>query len=62
MLNDLTQHSHCTITTVNGETISGIYGGVETPHGDWSILVRQRVTTRSIPIETIRTAHTTLAA
>ena len=35
---------------------------VETRHGDWSILVRQRVTTRSIPIETIRTAHTTLAA
>ena len=62
MLNYLTQDSHCTITTVHGKSISGIYGGVETRHGDWSVLVRQGAHTLNIPMDEIRTARTTLAA
>lgn len=53
MLNSLIQHQLCVITTVNGDSISGVYGGVETRHGDWSVLVRKGAHTRSIPVEHI---------
>jgi hypothetical protein len=59
MLNHLTQHEPCLITTIDGDSITGVYGGVETPHGDWSVLVRRGMHTLSIPVECIRTAYTT---
>lgn len=61
MLNDLSQHAKCVITTTNGDSIAGVYGGVETRHGDWSVLVRRGVHTLSIPIESIRAATTAAA-
>lgn len=59
MLNQLTQHQPCIITTTDGDSITGVYGGVETPHGDWSVLVQQGVLTLSIPIAHIQSALTT---
>lgn len=55
-LNDLNRHSQCTITTTSGDSIVGVYGGVETRHGDWSALVRRGAHTISIPIESIEAA------
>ena len=56
MLNQLTLHRYCIITTDEGDSVTGIYGGVETPHGDWSVLVRQDTDTRSIPLDRIQAA------
>ena len=56
MLNGLTQHEPCVITTIGGDSIAGVYGGVETGHGDWSVLVRQGMHTVSIPLEFIQAA------
>ena len=58
MLNHLTLRKSCIITTIDGDSIIGIYGGVETPHGDWSVLVRQGSDTLSIPIDRIEAAAT----
>ena len=59
MLNNLTQHKHCIITTTTGESVTGVFGGVETRHGDWSVLVRQGMHTVSIPLEAIEAASAT---
>ena len=56
MLNDLTRHMPCVITTNEGDAITGLYGGVETPDGDWSVLIRQGTDTLSIPVECIQAA------
>ena len=56
MLNDLTRHKPCIITTNDGDAISGLYVGVETRHGDWAVLIRQNAHTLSIPVESIRAA------
>jgi hypothetical protein len=56
MLNDLTLHEACTIVTMTGASIRGTYGGVETPHGDWSVLVSTDRRTISIPMGSIATA------
>ena len=56
MLNNLTQHKRCIITTTPGESVTGVFGGVETRHGDWSVLVRQDLSTLSIPLESIQAA------
>lgn len=56
MLNQLTRHMPCVITTNEGDAISGLYGGVETRHGDWSVLIRQSARTLSIPVESIQAA------
>lgn len=58
MLNDLTQHKGCIITTMTGESVIGVYGGVETQHGDWAVLIRQGTHTVSVPLESIRAAST----
>lgn len=59
MLNGLTQHQPCVITTRGGASIAGVYGGVETGHGDWFVLVGQDVRTLSIPLECIASASAT---
>lgn len=56
MLTQLTHDEPCIITTIDGDSIAGIYGGVETPHGDWSVLVRMGRRTVSIPMECIEGA------
>ncbi len=56
MLNDLSRHQACIITTTSGDSIIGVYGGVETRHGDWSVLVRRGARTISIPVEAIEAA------
>ena len=58
MLNDLVRNSPCVITTIEGDDIAGLYGGVETRHGDWSVLIRQDTHTLSIPLERIHAAIT----
>jgi hypothetical protein len=58
MLNQLTQYERCIITTTDGDSIAGVYGGVETPHGDWSVLVQQGLLTLSIPVACIQSALT----
>ena len=56
MVNFLTQHMPCVITTTDGESIVGVFGGVETGHGHWSVLVHQAARTLIIPIEVIHEA------
>lgn len=56
MLNQLTRHMPCVITTYEGDAIAGLYGGVETRHGDWSVLIQQDAHTLSIPVESIQAA------
>ncbi len=53
MLNHLTQHDACVIETTTGSSIAGTYRGVETPHGDWSVLVTTDGETLSIPVTDI---------
>ena len=62
MLNNLTQHQHCTITTTNGELVTGVYVGVESQHGDWSVLVRRDKHTLSIPLDAIQAASAAAGA
>ncbi len=56
MLNGLLQHTPCIITTIDGDSVTGVYGGIETRHGDWAVLVRRETDTLSIPVESIRAA------
>lgn len=56
MLNDLVQHEVCSIATSDGGSITGVYGGVETRHGDWAVLIRQGARTISVPLDTIQAA------
>ena len=56
MLNDLVRSLPCVITTIEGDDIAGLYGGVETRHGDWSVLIQQDTHTLSIPVERIQAA------
>lgn len=56
MLNELIQHDDCIIETTTGSSITGTYRGVETPHGDWSVLVTTDGGTLSIPVADITAA------
>lgn len=58
MLNSLIQHEPCVITTTTGESVTGVYGGVETQHGEWSVLVTQGLHTVSVPLESVQAAST----
>ena len=58
MLNSLIQNEPCVITTTTGESVAGVYGGVETQHGEWSVLVTQGVHTVSVPLESVKDAST----
>ncbi len=52
----LTRGAHYTATTAAG-SIRGEYLGIETPHGDWSILLRGTAGVESIAIETLTAIH-----
>lgn len=53
VLNDLSLHDGCTITTTNGARHTGRYDGIETPHGEWAALVFDGTETLSIPVRII---------
>jgi hypothetical protein len=48
----LTRGAHYTATTPSG-SVRGEYLGVETPHGDWSILLRGVTGVESVAIDAI---------
>lgn len=60
MLNHLIIDSGCEIATRGGQSYVGIYGGVETIHGEWSVLVAQATGTVSIPMHCIEDAAPTI--
>lgn len=51
-LNHLQRGTTYLATTSTG-TIHGEYLGIETPHGDWSILLRGRFGVESISVDTL---------
>ena len=53
MLNELQLGDRCSIATLDGRMTIGDYLGVETPHGDWHVLLADRGCVESIPIGTI---------
>lgn len=57
VLNDLTLHGGCSITTNQGARHTGRYDGVETVHGEWAALVFDGTETLSIPVRSIDRAH-----
>lgn len=56
MLNNLTLNAPCAVTMTGGRSVVGIYGGVESIHGDWFILVVSDDETLSISVDSIGTA------
>lgn len=56
MLNNLTLNTRCSVTTVTGQSIVGVYGGVESIQGDWYILVAADDATHSVSVGAIADA------
>jgi hypothetical protein len=56
MLNNLTLNAPCAVTTVGGQSVVGVYGGVESIHDDWFILVAVGDATHSISVGSIAKA------
>jgi hypothetical protein len=53
VLNDLTLNAPCDVTMAGGRSIVGVYGGVESIHDDWFILVATDDATLSISVSSI---------
>lgn len=49
-INQLQTGSTYRVTTARGRAVVGEYLGVETPYGDWSILIRHQGGTESIAV------------
>jgi hypothetical protein len=52
-LNSLTLNAPCAVTMTGGHSVVGVYGGVDSIHDDWFILVDTDDTTLSIPVSSI---------
>lgn len=53
MLSNLTLDAPCNVTMMTGHSVAGIYGGVESIHGDWFNLVDKDGETFSISVNSI---------
>lgn len=53
MLNNLTLNTPCAVTMEGGQSIVGVYGGVESIQGDWFILVSTPDATLSVSVGAI---------
>ena len=53
MLNNLTLHTPCAVTMAGGQSVVGVYGGVESIHDDWFIIVATDDATLSISVSSI---------
>jgi hypothetical protein len=61
VLNDLTLDRPCIVTTAGGQSVIGVYGGVESIHDDWFILVATDDATFSISVSSIVDAASSAA-
>ena len=52
-MNDLTLGRPCIVTMAGGQSVIGVYGGVESIHDDWFILVATDDATLSILVSSI---------
>jgi hypothetical protein len=53
VLNSLTLNAPCAVTMTGGHSVAGVYGGVESIHDDWFILVATDDETHSISVDSI---------
>jgi hypothetical protein len=56
LLNALIIGEPCKVVANSGRRYSGEFGGIETIHGEWSVLVRTGNATHSVPVGRLRYA------